>query len=177
MRTYFPHILGCTAALGMLTFSCSKKSAESTALIPTDHIETVRPVVIGSAPRNVVAHASAFRMSGDYADHVAVTVGAGGRLVYFPAPTDLSPSSAPVEIGEGWWLNRQGLSANSVFTKWTFAEYVALPTAPSPTEIHAAVIPGAHVTAFRELPVTTGEALKMAPDSLLVLINRSGLSL
>lgn len=104
--------------------------------------------------------ATAFRMSGDYASNVAVTFGPDGELAYYPAPTDITAQSAPVAIGEGWWLNRQGLSANSVFTKWTFEEYAALNTVPSRQEIMEAVIPGARVTEMISLPISLSEALQ-----------------
>ena len=110
--------------------------------------------------------ATAFRMTGDYADHVAVTVGDDGRIVYYPAPTDLTSNSAPLQIGDGWWLNRQGLGPNSVFTKWTFAEYRALKKAPTQEEIKAAIIPDARVSDFRRLDMTPSEAAR-DPHALL----------
>lgn len=123
--------------------------------------------VIGSEPRNVVAKATVFKMSGDYADRVAVTIGPNGDLTYFPAPSDINDTSAPVEIGDGWYLNRQGLGANSVFTKWTFTEYAALTSVPNPREIMDAIIPGAKVTEFRTLPITASEASDMSSRQLL----------
>ncbi len=92
---------------------------------------------------------TAFKMSGDYADHVAVTLDGAGNLTYYPAPGDITAASAPVKMGDGWWLNRQGLGPGSVFTRWTFAEYAALKETPSQEEIKAAIIPGACVTAFK----------------------------
>lgn len=114
--------------------------------------------VVGLMPK-----ATAFRMTGDYADKVAVTFGADGRLVYYPAPSDISAASRPLDLGNGWWLNRQGLSANSVFTKWTFDEYAALKKTPSQEEIKAAVIPGARVSEMRQLPYTISEASSNLP--------------
>lgn len=120
-----------------------------------------------SDPAGMVLKASAFKMSGNYAKNVAVTLAPDGSLIYYPAPTDLSADSAPVEIGDGWWLNRQGLGSGSVFTKWTFDEYRALKSAPSPAEIKAAVISGARVTDFRRLPVAASKAASMPAASLL----------
>ena len=101
---------------------------------------------------------------------VAVTLNADGSLAYFPAPSDLTSASAPVEIGDGWWLNRQGLGPGSVFTKWTFDEYRALKSVPSAAEIKAAVIPGASVTEFKVLPVTASEAMSMSSPELLKMV-------
>ena len=102
--------------------------------------------------------ATAFRMSGDYSKNVAVTLSPDGELQYFPAPSDITADSEPIELGDGWWLNNQGLGPNSVFTKYTFAEYAALPEVPSPEQLKLSVIPGAKVTGFIELPVKIGEA-------------------
>ena len=107
---------------------------------------------------SMLPNATAFRMSGDYANNVAVTLGQDGELLYFPAPTDITADSEPISLGEGWWLNNQGLGPNSVFTKYTFAEYAALPEVPSPQQLKLSIIPGAKVTGFMELPMKIGEA-------------------
>lgn len=125
------------------------------------------PEVMNSQPRNIVLKASAFRMSGNYANNVAVTLDSSGRLTYFPAPSDISAVSAPLEIGNGWWLNRQGIGPGSVFTRYTFSEYAALPAPPSPQEIKEAIIPGAVVTEFRTLPISASDAAKLPPSDLL----------
>lgn len=109
-------------------------------------------------PAGMIPKASAFRMSGDYANHVAVTFGANGELIYYPAPSDITKSSQPVSLGNGWWLNTQGISANSVFTKWTFDEYKELKNVPTAEEIREAVIPGARVTEMRKLNFGINEA-------------------
>ena len=107
---------------------------------------------------NFLPNATAFRMNGNYANNVAITLGPDGNLLYFPAPTDISADSEPLDLGNGWWLNRQGLGPNSVFTKYTFAEYAALPETPSLEQLKLSVIPGARVAGFMELPVKIGDA-------------------
>lgn len=114
-------------------------------------------------PVNAIPKATAFRMSGDYADHVAISIDNNGTITYFPAPTDISVNSAPISLAEGWWLNRQGIGINSVFTKYTFAEYAALPAVPSIEQLKEAIIPGARVTQITTLPFTIGEAEKNIP--------------
>lgn len=162
--------VGCcllAASLALLA-SCSHKS---TAGVTADN-DDLKPVPMevntqNSRPHLMRAKATLFKMSGDYADNVAVTIGPDGNLSYFPAPTDLTDQSAPEEVGEGWWLNRQGLGPNSVFTKYTFSEYRALKTVPTPEEIKAAIIPGAHVTEFRQLVLPAEEARGLQPSELL----------
>lgn len=102
--------------------------------------------------------AVAYRMSGDYADNVPVTLTPDGAIISYPAPGDLTDRSAPLPLADGWWLDRRGISANSVFTRYTYSEYRALPAAPTPAELKASVIPGARVTVTLQLPMTVAEA-------------------
>lgn len=140
-RLYIP--LLCMACLGV---SCSRK-------VSSEGASAQEPQQIQLTGRNtsMMPKATVFRMSGDYADHVAVTLNPNGSLAYFPAPTDLTANSKPYDLGDGWYLNRQGLGTNSVFTKWTFEEYRSLPSVPSQQEILNAIIPGAKVIAMSKL--------------------------
>lgn len=106
----------------------------------------------------MIPKATAFRMSGDYADNVAITLDADGVITYFPAPSDITADSKPLSLGDGWWLNNQGIGPNSVFTTYTFADYAALPEVPSIEQLKNAIIPGAVVTQFIELPCSINEA-------------------
>lgn len=118
----------------------------------------VNPQPLESRPLGMVLKASAFRMNGDYANNVAITLNHDGSVAYYPAPTDISDNSKPLDLGNGWWLNRQGISANSVFTKYTFADYRKLAAAPTPEQLKDAVIPGAHVVEMVRLPYPASEA-------------------
>ena len=109
---------------------------------------------------NMIPDATAFRMSGDYQNNVAVTLSPDGKLIYYPDPSDITADSKPIQLVGGWWLNCQGIGPNSVFTKYTFAEYASLPQAPSPEQIKLDIIPGARVTGFIELPMKIGEAVQ-----------------
>lgn len=125
----------------------------------TETVKTPIPTtVLPTGQKNFIPSATAFRMTGDYSDNVAITIGPDGNLTYFPAPSDITADSKPVNLGDGWWLNRQGLSSGSVFTKYTFAEYAALDRVPTPEQLKNAVIPGAFVTQMVQLPFKTGEA-------------------
>ncbi|MDE6716781.1 MAG: hypothetical protein K2J70_01185 [Muribaculaceae bacterium] len=145
-----------------LLVGCAKKNSAPT----TDEQQIVKQSVIltGSRPASAILKASAFKMSGDYSDKVAITLNDDGTLAYFPAPSDISANSRPLDLGEGWWLNRQGLSSRSVFTRYTFEEYASLPAVPSPEELKAAVIPGARVTDFRKLDMPAYEASERLPE-------------
>ena len=151
------------AMLAILLGSCShhtyvvKEKTES--LAPSIRVKH-REIGGDNGSLAFMPNATAFRMSGDYSNNVAVTLSPSGELQYFPAPTDITADSEPVELGEGWWLNNQGLGPNSVFTKYTFAEYSALPEVPSPEQLKLSIIPGARVTEFIELPMKVGDANK-----------------
>lgn len=149
-----------------LTGACSCTGHRNSTAVMSP--EPARQTVAGSgaqaaagadAPVGITApKAVAYRMSGDYADNVPVTLAADGAIISYPAPGDITDRSAPLPLADGWWLDRRGISANSVFTRYTYSEYRALPAAPTPAELKASVIPGARVTATLQLPMTVAEA-------------------
>lgn len=147
----------------MIVGACSQKTTapvdnDSTNSVVTS-LSVVKKPVSGVAPVNAVLKASAFRMSGDYASNVAIGVTSNGTLSYFPAPSDITVNSAPVDLGNGWWLNRQGVGEGYKFTKYTFEEYSALKEVPSPKTLLESVIPGAVVTVIRTFDIPASEAM------------------
>lgn len=150
------------ATLALLAGGCSKKtvSAPESNYGPK---EMPGQLTINE-PSRILIKATAFKMSGPYANNVAITLNADGTLAYYPAPTDISEASKPVDLGNGWYLNRQGISPNSKFTKYTFEEYAALKTVPSQQELIASIIPGAEVTDWTTLPYPAGEAMQHLPE-------------
>ena len=123
-----------------------------------------QPIAVGISKPKVLPKATAFKMTGDYADHVGVTIGGLGQLTYFPAPSDITANTKPIDLGNGWWLNRQGLGANSVFTKYTFEEYSKFASTPTPQEIMESIIPGARVAEIIELPYTVADSRQHIPE-------------
>ncbi len=144
--------------LAAISGSCSHKSNAPVGNAGSANVDSAVPVSVGTTA--YIPRATVFRMSGPYADHVAVTLDASGQLTYYPDPSDISDNSVPVYLGDGWWLNRQGLGANSVFTTWTMQEYAKLPSAPTPAEIKAHIMPDAAVTDFRSTSVLLPNAMK-----------------
>lgn len=177
-------------AIMMMMASCSHKNTEKVVNdgAGADNNGVVTQATLGgvaigyrnSGPVNSIPKATAFRMTGDYADNVAITLNADGSLRYFPDPRDITDHSKPLNLGDGWYLNRQGISAGSVFTRYTFAEYSKLMNVPSTAELKAAIIPGAKVLEMRELPFSINEAeqhldsirsfLKTHPDKFKVTL-------
>lgn len=97
-----------------------------------------------------------YKTNGNYADNVPVTLDASRtKLLSFPAPSDLR-GSAPVKLDNGFLLDRRGVGPATAFTRWTYEEYSALPSAPGTKEIMDNLIPGAAVTELYEMPFTIG---------------------
>ena len=158
-------ITGFLLAVLLMT-ACSHKSIQKndTSVVAgyseaTVREEIIQPKTINPSVSSYMPKATAFRMSGDYSDNIAITIGNDGKLLYFPAPTDITADSKPISLGEGWWLNCQGISQNSVFTKYTFAEYAELPEVPTIEQLKNAVIPGAKVTEMIALPYTINQSV------------------
>lgn len=155
MKKILAGILAVTTICG-----CSKKTVDGDTGktdIATVEASAVALGYKSSKPMNAVPKATAFRMSGDYSDNVAITMN-GDNIVYYPAPSDITENSKPISLGDGWWLNRQGIAQNSVFTKYTFEEYAKLKQVPSVEELKASIIPGAHVTQIHVLPYSINDA-------------------
>lgn len=147
--------IGCSHKTNTTTVSADKADTDyPVSTLPMKERIKVK-VVKGS---KAIPQATAFRMNGDYADNVAVTIGNDGELSYFPAPTDITADSRPTKLTNEWWLNNQGLGKNSVFTTYTFEEYAELSETPSPEQIKKAIIPGSGVTEFVALPFSISSA-------------------
>jgi len=151
-------ILFSISAMMITSAACSRKNTSDAG---TEIGDAAVPVVqlTGSSPLAMMPKATAFKMTGNYSDKVAITLNPDGSILYYPAPSDISENSRPISLGNGWWLNRQGIAPTSVFTKFTFDEYSRLPKTPSVEELKAAVIPGARVSQWEVLPYTASEAL------------------
>lgn len=154
----------CSRSVSHIYTAKGESPAKSTAVASGSNLtegqrsNLVKLQPTGGPVVNLVPPATAFRMSGDYYDNVAITLGPDGEISYFPAPTDITADSKPVALGDGWWLNNQGFGPNTVFTKYTFAQYAELDQTPDPEQLKLAIIPGAKVTKFVELPMNINEA-------------------
>lgn len=140
---------------------CSVQRSAHEYTPPMPDVSQADGHIRASAPLAALPHAVVYRTDGDYDNRVMVTLDASRtQLVSYPAPTDVSPASAPYVMSGGWLLDRRGgIGFNSAFLEWTYDEYSRLPQAPSPAEIISRIIPGARVTAVRQLLMTVNEAL------------------
>jgi hypothetical protein len=109
-----------------------------------------------------------YRTSIDVDAYVPVTVNpVDGKLVSYPAPTDITGASMPVVLKDGWLLDRRGISPNTRFINYTYSKYHDLSEAPSPAELQSAIIPDARVTEIVELPYKIGEVTPAMADSII----------
>ncbi|MCM1110718.1 MAG: hypothetical protein NC336_05885 [Clostridium sp.] len=147
-------LIATTAAAIVLAAGCRSSKPEPSMQI----IDAPVAPVMRSEPR-VIPRGHVYRTNGDYNNFVPVTLDQSlTKLISFPAPTDITAASAPVALGDGYLLDRRGVGPTSAFTRWTYAEYAALPQAPTISEIMENLIPSARVTEILELPLTLSEA-------------------
>lgn len=149
----------------MLSAGCRSNSQ---ATLQNDNLTAPVPEVVknedivrdGATPA-FLPRAVIYRTNGDYDDRVPVTLDATRTsIVSYPAPTDITSASVPLVLADGWLLDRRGgISVNSAFLDWTYAQYAAMSHTPSIAEIMSHIIPEARVTAIRALPLTATEAL------------------
>lgn len=138
--------------------SSGRSSRTAPASVPSQALASVEH---SSAQSKALPKAVIYRTNGDYNDNVPVNLNASRTaLVSFPAPSDITSRSTPVEIGDGWLFDRRGgVGENTVFLTYTYAEYAALLSAPSSSRIMEAVIPGSGVTQCVVTSVQFSEAL------------------
>lgn len=154
--------VGFWAFILLMIGGCSHKNiTKDGGDMSSASVDTIEKTVKvrGGSTQAFVLKTTAFKMSGDYSNNVAVRVGKDGRLSYYPAPGDISLSSAPVALVDGWWLDRQGIGKGYQFTRYTFEEYSQLKETPSAETLLESVIPGAVVTSTRQLSVPASEAM------------------
>lgn len=156
MKTICLLIAGAVLALG----ACSSKKNN---VIPAAELSPAHTIVPAPAPSpvsgrvNAMPKAVVYQMSGDYERNVPVQLNPNGSIASYPAPSDVR-NQQPVRLARGWWLDRRGISRNSVFTKYTYDEYQNLSAAPTPAQLREAIIPGAYITRFQVLDMTPQQA-------------------
>lgn len=109
---------------------------------------------------NALPKAHIYRMNGDYAQNVPIQINASGQIISFPDPRDLSITSEPIKLSDGWWLDRRGVGLSTAFTKYTYQQYMALKEPPSIQQLKNSIIPEARITEIAVLPFTPEQAQK-----------------
>lgn len=144
----------CTAAFAASATSCAKRvtasgSHEVSNMIPP--VEPGEPVAEIGGSVAALPHAVIYKTRADYSQLVPITLSADKKtVVSYPAPGDVA-GGEPTMLSSGYMLDNRGIGRNSVFTKWTYAEYQKLPQAPSPKQLLESV---ADNDPFTEIYVT-----------------------
>lgn len=164
-------ILLPTIAMTIGIGACNSAKTESNAnVLPEVETTTLRqPAIGGGRPAAFIPRAVVYKTNGDYNNNVTVVVTDNGTgLITYPAPGDVGEQSVPTAVADGWlWDHRGGIGPNTRFLAYTYAEYHALPEAPSVAQLMAAIIPEARVTAAYRLPIPQPRANVEAIDSIV----------
>jgi hypothetical protein len=106
----------------MLITACGTIKPEVQAQSKASKVKTQAPKIIYQIRRKYIRY---------------VPVGldsARAKIVSFPHPADLKVNGelqTPLPLIDGFWFDRRGITPNSGFVKMTYANYAALPSAPS----------------------------------------------
>ena len=132
------------ALVVLLSSGCSgkKEAAQTTpTTTPTAGAAQLSQATAAGAAASV--HMLVYRTKEDRSDRVPVLLSPDRKtIVSYPHPKDLRANdglSVPVELGDGWLLDRRGIGMNVAFLGMTYSEYAALEKAPSLAELEAAI--------------------------------------
>lgn len=105
--------------------SNSKPSTETTNVAMDSDIEI--PQILYKTKKN-------------YTDNVFITLNESKtKIISYPHPKDLV-NREPLKLSNDYLLDKKGISKNSVFTKFTYEQYLALEEVPSIEELYEAII-------------------------------------
>jgi hypothetical protein len=80
----------------------------------------------------------------DYSNQVPVILSDDKRsIVSYPDPKDIKNGHdypTPIQLKKGYLLDNRGIGINVAYLKWTYAEYAAMPKAPSMQEMMHQII-------------------------------------
>jgi hypothetical protein len=108
-----------------LMFSCNATK------VNTGMLEEQAPVIV-------------YKTKNTYVHNVPITMNSSKeQITSYPAPSDLffeGELALPLELKDGYFLDLRGISANTVFTSFTYEEYSKLANPPSIQELLESVI-------------------------------------
>ncbi len=156
LKTLIPAFAGVTLTLGCSSGRTQVEEGGATTVVQAPIKQS--GVWMSSRPL-AMPKTTLYKTSGNYADNVPIQVDAQGSLISFPDPSDIPADAAVVSLNQGWLLNPIGITAQSVFTRYTYDEYRQLKQVPSTAELLEAIIPGAKVTATMSIDMPPAEAL------------------
>ena len=91
-----------------------------------------KPVVTTAANHQTIV----YKTTMDFSDYVAVIMNSERtEITSYPAPTDLSISSLPTKLKNGYLLDNRGITENVVYLNYSIEVYSKLREAPSLAEM------------------------------------------
>ncbi len=93
---------------------------------------------------NMQAPLIIYKTTKDYSNHIPIVLNESrDRIVSYPSMTDIyfnGVFAKPTRLASGFLLDNFGISANSVYTSFTFEEYAKLEKVPSLQELMESII-------------------------------------
>lgn len=139
--------------LSIAAVSCSTAKPGADATQPVASAPAASKQAMNHIPK-----ARIYKTNGNYRQNVPVTV-KNGNITSYPDVADISAAMLPVELADGYLLDRRGISEHTAFTSYTYETYSALEKTPSADALKAAIIPGAAVVEIIQLPFDTPTAV------------------
>lgn len=148
-------IAGCATSKKTVDANTSASARTETGVMPMHGKKT-----LGGQEAAVRPMAIVYKTNGNFNNNVPITLSADRKeIISFPAPSDISVSSAPIQLAEGYLLDRRGIGENTAFTQYTYESYSALKQAPSLKLLNESIIRGAEIVEIVRLPMTLTEAI------------------
>ncbi len=92
-----------------------------------------------SIPSYAVQQTIVYKTIGDFGNLVPITMNENRtEIISYPAPIDLitdGKPTTPTKLKNGYLLDNRGITANTVFLKYTYENYIKLENAPSLEEM------------------------------------------
>ena len=154
---------GAAMSVVALMTGCTIKNYEYKnyyCMMPGDDAECVASVAkMRTVPTAALPKAVVYETTCDCDDLVPVTLSSDGKsIVWYPGIHDVSGMSKPINLGKGYWLDRQGVTTTTVFTEYTYEEYSSLAKQPTAEQLFKAIKPGCRVKSIRVLDMTPSQA-------------------
>ncbi len=158
------YLIGCVAVvLALCTASCTIKNYEYKNyyyVMSAEDAGQVKASVKGSnLPAAALPKAVVYKTTCDSGNLVPVTLTEDGEsILWYPGIHDVSDLTKPVYLGDGYWLDRQGVSNTTVFTTYTYEQYSSLAEQPTSEHLFKAIKPGCRVKVIQVLDMTPSQA-------------------
>lgn len=148
LKTITPILAAMILTLGLAACSNTRRVDN-----PNEISVSVGPVIGQAAgEKAALPKARIYQMNGDYAQLVPVTLTPDGKsIANYPAPSDVK-GGQPIDLGNGWWLDRRGIGPNSAFTGYTYQDYANLSTQPTAAQLMGRINRAARITRIVDMP-------------------------